>query len=340
MTDFLAFLNTADLDTLLLAPGVSRSLAESLIAARPFESAEDCLKVKGMGKTLLRKLELFAEAQEDESENRAMVPVTEEATPAPKIESQPEPEPKPVTDPFLSRLWRAFLNFLRALLKLILLVILFFAIGAMFYYGLPFINDNLIEPVQRDTIRINGLEIEIQAQQTQISEMNSRLDAMQSSIDAQTKSIQNLEDLQTSIEKQLQENNDKALLELKHEVMFSRALDILARGRLYLAQSNFGLAKTDVQSARDLLAELEGETGEGYLVPAIARLDSTIENLPDFPVVASGDLEIAWQILITGNEPVLTATPTLVPLVESPTPTAIATFTPSPVPPPAFTPTP
>ena len=124
------------------------------------------------------------------------------------------------------------------------------------------------------------------------------------------------------------------LLELKHEVMLTRALDILARARLYLAQSNFGLAKADVQSARDLLVELNSETSDRILAQAIARLDLALGNLPEFPVVASGDLEIAWQILVSGEAP---PTPTF-----TATPSALETFTPTPFPPPTIevTPTP
>jgi hypothetical protein len=115
---------------------------------------------------------------------------------------------------------------------------------------------------------------------------------------------------------------------LKHEVTFTRALDMLGRARLYLAQSNFGLARDDVNSADDLLATLQTETKNKALDQAITRLDMVLGNLPDFPVVAAGDLEIAWQILVTGEapavitpEPAVTNTPTLEPPLEA-TPTA------------------
>ena len=92
MSDFLTFINTADLDTLTRIPGITHSVAENIITARPFNSVDECLKVKGMGKTLLGKLELFAEAQENESENSAMIPVEEEAPPVYIEKSQPAQE--------------------------------------------------------------------------------------------------------------------------------------------------------------------------------------------------------------------------------------------------------
>jgi len=343
MSRFLDFLNTADLNTLTQVPGINRQLAGNLIAARPFDTEEDALQVKGMGKTLLGKLELFAEAQENGSENRAMVPVEEEAMPAP-VERNPSAQDEvQEQDSFLTRLGRAFRSFLIALLKFIMLVILFFAVGSMFYYGLPYIQRTFIAPVEENTAQIQKMEAEIEALQTQLDEMTLRVSALENSVEAHTTSIGKLEEMQVTLENQIQESNDAVLLELKHEVMFTRALDVLARARLYLAQSNFGLAKIDIQTARDLLAELNAEKKDDVLPKAIERLDLALDNLPDFPVVASGDLEIAWQILVSGNAPAstATATPTLVPIESAtPTPPVDATSTPTALPLPSTTPTP
>jgi TolA-binding protein len=334
MNDFLHFLNTADLNTLTQVSGVNRQLAGSIIAARPFDAVEDCLNVKGMGKATLARLESFAAAQGNESENSAMVPVGKEAMPAPVKKIPPAQDSAQGQDSFLKRLGRAFLFFMKALVRLILLALLFVAVGAMFYFGLPYIQKTFIAPVEENTAQILKMEAEIADLQAQLDEMNGRVTTLEDSIEAHTVSIQKLEEMQATLEEQMRENNDALLLELKHEAMFTRALDTLARARLYLAQSNFGLAKTDVGTARDLLIELENETGDEILSQAIARLDMAFGNLPEFPVVASGDLEIAWQILISGNTPAATATPTPAPL-ETETPASDAgTFTPTPFPPP------
>ncbi len=330
MSDLLNFINTADLDTLTQVPGITQHVAENLIAERPFNSTDECLKVKGMGKILLGKLELFAEAQGNESENSAMIPVEEEAPPAYIEKRQPAQENVKEQDSFLSRLGRAFVNFLRALIRLVFLVLLIGGIGALLYYGLPYIQKTFIAPVERNTAQIEKLETDISALQTQLNDMNIRVETLEKSVEAYTISIQKLEGMQAELDTQLQTNNDKILLELKHEVMMTRALDMLARARLYLAQSNFGLAKIDAQSTRDLLAELQAETDDEILTQAIARLDIAIDNLPDFPVVASGDLEIAWQILMSGEAPVM-ATATF-----TSTPAALETSTSTPLPPPTI----
>ena len=343
MNRFLDFLNTADLNILTQVPGVTRQLAGNLIAARPFDTPEDCLKVKGMGKTLLGKLETYAEAQGNDSESSAMVPVEQEAMPALVEETPPAQDSPKEQDSFLKRLGRAFVAFLKALVRLIMLAILFLAIGAMFYYGLPYIQKTFIAPMEKNAAQIQKLESEIVSLQAQLDQMNTRVTALEGSVEAHTASIEKLEEMQAALETQLQDNNDAVLLELKHEVMFTRALDILARARLYLAQSNFGLAKADVQTARDLLVELQTEKDNAVLAKAIERLDLALGNLPEFPVVASGDLEIAWQILISGNAPASTATFTpTAPETFIPTPAAVETFTPTPFPPPTnvITPTP
>lgn len=327
MSDFLAFLNNADLDVLKKIPGMKTSVAKTVIAARPFASVDDVLQVDGMDENLLAQIK--SASGEKESESRAMIPVEEEALPAPTEKQQPGREPVKEGGSFLSRLGRAFVDFLRALLKLILIVALIVVIGSGLYYGLPYIQRTFIAPVERNTAEIQGMEAEIAALQTQLNEMNIRVDALESSVEAHTLSIQKLEGMQAALETQLQNGSDAVLLELKQEVMFTRVLDILARARLYLAQSNFGLAKADVQTARDLLAELQAEKGDAALAQAIARIDLALGNLPEFPVVASGDLEIAWQILISGNVPP-TPTPTPVPPTATPEPTAEVTPTATP----------
>lgn len=324
MTDLLNFLNTADLDTLIKISGVTRPIAENIIAARPFDSVDDILIVHGMGKNMLARIRSFAEAQETESENRAMIPLEEDATPALIEKSQPAQESTEEQPSFFSRMGRAFINFLRALLRLVMIILVIGGIGAGLYYGLPFLNEKLIVPVEQNTAQIDRLESELDAMQTQLNETSARVEALEKSIEAHSASLTKLDELQAALENEIQTSQDETLLELKHEVMMTRALDMLGRARLYLAQSNFGLAKEDVQSAHDLLVELQTETDDEILAQVIARLDLTLGNLPEFPVVASGDLEIAWQILMSGKAPVIsTVTP-------SPFPEPFLTTTPTP----------
>jgi len=340
MTDFLTFLNTADVDALTKFPGITTVIAGNIIEARPFDSIEACLNVRGMGKNLLTKTQSNFEAGENASENSAMIQVEQEATPAYIEKSQPVQESAKEQPSFLSRLGQAFRSFIRALFRLIALALVIGGIGALLYYGLPFINQKVIVPIQENRAQINKLATKVDTLQTQLAsevdtlqtrldETNNRVDSVEKSIEAQTASLTKLDQIQAILENEIQTSHDEVLLQLKREVMLTRILDILGRARLYLAQSNFGLAREDVKTARDLLVALQTETEDEARGQAISRLDLALGNLPAFPVVAAGDLEIAWQILMSGEapatttpEPTVAITPTVEPTLEA-TPTAL-----------------
>ena len=362
MSAFLDFLNTVDADSLTRIHGINRALAEELIAARPFEVVEDCLKVRGMGKNLLARIQSAFDEQRVELENRSMVPVEparEEMPPAPIEKFQPVrestqvPEQEKETKPsFLSSLGRGLINFTRALLRLILLVLLISTAGAALYFGLPYLNNTFIAPVEQNAARVGELETRIENLQTELSEMDTRLGAIETSIEAHTESIEKLETMQATLEQEAKEQTNRVMISLKREIMLTRAIETLSRARLYLSQSNFGLAKTDVQSARSILAALSTDA-PSYQVDGldqiIGRLDLALGNLPSFPIIAVDDVDIAWQLLMMGlpeSEADIVATLTLLPLPTLTLTTAATStlegfsiFTQTPEPPPVIFPT-
>jgi len=332
MTDFLNFLNTADLDTLTKVSGITRPIAGNLIAARPFDSVDDCLKAKGMGKTLLTRLQSFAEAGENIPENSAMIPVEEEAAPAYIEKSQPAQESAKEEPSFFSRLGQALLNFIRALFRLIAIAIVIGGIGAGLYYGLPFLNQKLIVPVERNSARITELSQQVDSLQTQLDEMTTRVESLDKTIASHTAMLAQLGEMQMSLESQFNNGNEKLAQELQREIKITRAVEFLSRARLFLSQSNFGLAKEDVQSARDLLAEVQVENPEyktDGLTQVMSRLDLALGNLPAFPVIAVGDVDIALQLLMASlpegaAEVAATPTPAIL-ITPTPEPTLEAT---------------
>ena len=332
MSDFLTYLNTADIDTLTQTSGITQTLAENLIAARPFDTVEDCLKVRGMGKNLLARAQSNFEAQEKPSENSAMIRVVEEAPPILIEKSQPAQESPVEKKPsFGSRMWQAFVNFIRALFRLIALLIVLGGIGAAIYFGVPFINDNIIVPIQRNASQISQLENEIAAMQTQLDETNTRVGDLENTIEAHTASLAKLEEMQVTLEQEISKQNNSVMVALKREVMLTRSIETIARARLFLSQSNFGLAREDVQSTRDILTELlvDAPTYQvDTLNQIIMRLDFALSNLPEFPVIAVDDVDIAWHLLMMGlpqSAADVPAAPT-----STPTPAPIPTFTPTP----------
>jgi DNA uptake protein ComE-like DNA-binding protein len=348
MTDFLTFLNTADLNTLTQVPGISRTLAANIIAARPFDFVEDAIHVKGMGKNLLGRMQSHFEAEINDSESRAMIAVEEEPAPAPIEKVQPRVDPPPVEKPsFLSQVWRAIANFLITLLKIVLTLVLIAGIVAAFYfYAIPYFQRSVIAPVQQNATRIEELSSQVTALdeditsiQSEIDSVNQRVDTIEKTVQTQTQTLAQLEKIQTQLEQEIQAGHEAAMVELKREVMLTRSIEYLSRGRLYLAQSNFGLAREDVQVARNLVAELQIDAPEfqvAALDEVLTRLDLALTNLPEFPVIAINDVNIAWQILMNGlpqsaAEAAFTPTPTQVPTTTA-TPTPVSTLPPTPTP--------
>ncbi len=356
MTDFLTFLNTADLDTLTEIPGISRGLAGNITAARPFDFVEDALHVKGMGKNLLGRMQSYFEAEMNDSQSRAMIPVEEEAAVVPVEKVQPRVDPPAEPKPsFFSQAWQAIANFLIGLLKLVLTLVLIAAvIMVIYFYAVPFFRRTLLAPVQQNTTQIqqntsqieelssqiSAVDKDITALQSDLDSMKQRVGTIEKTIETQTKTLSQLEEIQSKLEKQIETGNEATMVELKREVMLTRALEYLARSRLYLSESNFGLSRQDVQAARDLVTQLRQDAPD-YQVAALdevlTRLDLALKNLPEFPVIAVNDVTIAWQILLNGLPqsaeeaaaiPTSTATPapgiTSTPTFE-PTPAATAT---------------
>ena len=272
-----------------------------------------------------------------------MIPVEEEALPAPIEKSPPAQESSEDRPSFLSRLGQAFVNFLRALLRLIITLVVIAGIGAAIYFGIPYIRDNFIAPVERNTAQINQLKDQVNqlkdeaaVLQTQLNEMDTRVGTVEKTIEAHTASIRKLDEMQTTLERETTTQNNSVMIALKREIMLTRTIETLSRARLYLSQSNFGLAREDVQAARDILAELLTDAPT-YQVDAlnqiIARLDLALSNLPAFPVIAVDDVDIAWQLLMRGlpeSEADLTPTSAPLPVPATPTAVSVSTFTPTP----------
>lgn len=337
MTKLLTFLNSAELEMLTKISGISRTIAGNIIAARPFDSEEDCLKVHGMGHALLERVRAFTEAQEDASANRALVQVTDDEQssldkPQPKEESEQEPHPS-----FGSRVGAFFLSLFRGLVRLLALVIIIGAIAALVVYGAPAIRSYLIGPVEDNRAAVEKLrgnmeamETQIASLETQLAEANLRVEKIEAAIATHTATLAKLEEIQTALDKKVKDGDERLAFELKQEIATTRALELLSRARLYLAQSNFGLARADVQSARDLLAQIQIDAPKykpALMKQLVPRLELALGNLPDFPVVAANDVEIAWQLLMSG-QPANIAEATI---TSTPAPTSTETPTPEPL---------
>jgi chaperonin cofactor prefoldin len=144
----------------------------------------------------------------------------------------------------------------------------------------------------------------------------------------------NLSSLATAVQS---ENLPVAVL--RRELQLVKAMEYLTRARISLIANNLGSAQTDIQAAHDLLTTLESLVPDyqtSALQAIISRLELALGNLPKSPVLASDDLEIAWQLLQkglpeeAGLTPAPTATGSLTPGAQLSRPGGQATGTPTP----------
>jgi len=266
-------------------------------------------------------------------------------TPNPKPQ-EPQTAAMPA-NPTGNTLWKAFVF----LFKLGVTLAILGAIAAIVYFGWPVIYARYIQPVQDNTARVTVLEtnqkqsmeqiIVLQTQEANsankqslqaasIINLDSRIGSAEGQIAGQSATIEGLEKIQATLQAQSSQNS----AELDRQIKVLKGMELLARARLFLYQSNFGLARQDLQSARGILAAVEatGTSQDGIdLGEVVSRLDLAIARLPEFPVAASDDLDIAWLVLMQG-----------IPQIQPATITIFATATPTVVVPatPEFTPTP
>jgi F0F1-type ATP synthase membrane subunit b/b' len=240
-------------------------------------------------------------------------------------------------------------RFFAFLLRLVTLVILLSLLSLALYLTLPWLYQKFIRPVEQNTAQVRELQSRQQQMEQHLADLQTKLGTIESvqnqhdgtltkldkrlsdietEITARTESLTTLEKMQT----QLQAQNEANSAELDRQINLLKGMELLSRARLFMYQSNFGLARQDVQIARDLLAEVQpgaAKPSAEELDAVVQRLDMVLSNLPDFPVAASDDLDIAWQILLAGlpqATPTLSETPTPAGTLSA-TPTGNATFT-------------
>jgi DNA repair exonuclease SbcCD ATPase subunit len=299
MKDLLEFLNSAKKEQLAEVQGISENLAEKIIAARPFEEVEDSLDVKGFGKNLLSRLENAYNDRVDTQplkieEARRALPTYEE----PNTEYEDEVPREKKSRGF----WRAVGRIFRFLFWLIVIVGIIGGIGAAFYYGLPYIQKTFIQPLNVNTAQIrqiateqaesmDGLNTTIEELDSRVGSIETQLETIEGEIEAKTEAINQLERRLAALDEQIDETQDALTTQIRDNLTVTYALELVARARLHLDQSNYGIAQMDIQTALEQDRQI-------MVDKAVNRLELAESILPDFPVVAANDLDIAWYLLV------------------------------------------
>lgn len=325
--EFIEYINSADPEELKKLPGLTPALAEKVAAERPFASIEDFSNLKGLTeKRLATMLEDFgkkAETQKAEEIEKASEASSEEIAEAVGNEVQK------ITRKSTLR---------RVITWVIVLILLAGAVFAVIKWGIPFVYDRYIKPVENNAASITDLastqnaeikrlDAEIAALQERAVALETRVDGVDQSLAAHDASLAQLENMQKLLDNSMSAQKTELLAELSNQLNMTRGIELVSRSRLYLSESNFGLAKEDLQSARDLLFTLLDKLPAdqvGAMKTVIERLDMALEKLPAYPVVAANDVDTAWQYLVDGlpNVPQQAVTPVVLPPTETPAPTS------------------
>ncbi|MDR3577529.1 MAG: hypothetical protein P4L50_27005 [Anaerolineaceae bacterium] len=264
-------------------------------------------------------------------------------------------DPKPSTEP--SGLGKVLRAIVRTILTLILVVFIIAAVILGGYYGVVYVHNEAVIPAQMARAnlvvlstsqaqanlglsqlseRLNALEANSTQDVTKIDSLNNSVSELQTAIQKQDQTLSRLNDLESGLNSLTQQMNasssnnsdlqstlaanDQSFQDLQMQVKLLQAMELLNRSRLYLLQSNFGLASSDVDGARQILEALQPIL-PSYQQEAVGlwiqRLNLAISNLPAYPILAGDDLEVAWGMLAGGLPQAPTGTPT--PYLISPT---------------------
>jgi Tfp pilus assembly protein PilE len=175
---------------------------------------------------------------------------------------------------------------------------------------------------------------------SQIDQLNSGLAALATQSANLQQKIANTDNNLSYLATAMQSENLPVAV-LRRELQLVKAMEYLTRARISLIANNAGSAQSDVQAAKDQLTALVSLVPDyqtSALQAIINRLDLALGNLPDSPVLASDDLEIAWQLLQKGlpEEAGLTPAPTgagsQTPAASLSGPSGQASSTPTPTP--------
>ncbi len=315
MTQFIEFMNQIDLEALKIMPGMSTALAERILAARPFTAEEDLSMVQGLTE---KKLASLQQAFED---NLKLEPEP--------LESEAELEADNSNTARPARSGRAG----RIIAWVLIMLVVLAGVAAAIYWGVPFIYEKYIRPVEENAANINDLASQQSAEvsrltdeiallQERVSTLEVRADGVDQTLEAHDTSLAQLEDLQKLLNQQMVTQKSDLLAEIANQVSLTRGIELLSRSRLYLSESNFGLAKEDLRKSRDLfygLLSVLPEQQSNALRVVISRIDLALENLPTYPVVAVYDVDTAWQLLVDGlpNVPAMAVTPIVLPVEDT-----------------------
>jgi hypothetical protein len=255
---------------------------------------------------------------------------------------------------------------LGVILRIILVLVFGLAIGAAIYFSaagwLPYLDQRLFEPIEKNQEHIQEVAATQQALMTELAVLAEDLEENRAftyqDLEAILASAElQVDEIQASVEfiyaysltqvpvllatittdQQSNETHISALAtaQLEHlrnrfESEYFLILALLSRSNQYLLHDNYGLAEDQLLTARQILLDLGENLVSWERVQALellSAIEGAIADLPAQPGIASEKLELAWQLTLLGIQSLPNQG-----IQGTPLPTPGGTITPTPSP--------
>ncbi|GAB4496986.1 MAG: hypothetical protein OHK0052_07780 [Anaerolineales bacterium] len=142
---------------------------------------------------------------------------------------------------------------------------------------------------------LNGLDADLQSLTENLNTLEARLQQFEAVQTEQSAEI-------AGIQQALMDQNSPAAAAWR-EVQLLKVMQVVLRSRLALERGNAGSAADEIARAQALVQTIKISlpTNQSVLLDKVTqRLQLAQDNLPDLPVLAAEDLEIAWLLLLNG----------------------------------------
>ena len=233
-----------------------------------------------------------------------------------------------------SPLGRALLAFLRALGRLLLILVVTAGIVTAVYLGAEKLTREVNRAAVQAQTRMDQLAARQAGDQAQAATLRAQLRAVESTLQAgeaaregQAQELERVHTQAAALQGTAQANlwletvvpyqstqigsliltsevGQAALDELQLQRIWQTALLRVDLARRWTAQANYGLAVNEARAARDLLAGVDPltlpEPRAALLRAWLERLDGVISELSQSPWLAAQDLEAVWNLMSAG----------------------------------------
>ncbi len=233
-----------------------------------------------------------------------------------------------------SPLGRALLAFLRALGRLLLILVVTAGIVTAIYLGVERLTREVNRAAVTAETRIDQLATRQAGDQAQAATLRAQLRVVEATLQAgaaaREEQAQELERVHTqaaALQGTAQANvwletlvpyqstqigsliltsqaGQAALDELQLQRIWQTALLRVDLARRWMVQANYGLAQNEARAARDLLIRVDSaalpEPRAALLRAWLERLDGVLRALPQDPWLAAQDLEAVWNLMFAG----------------------------------------